>query len=57
MTSTNRDKQGFIYAVFLGTDNWDLGFVIPPELLDSELQEVMNETLDTPLTTEEEIHE
>ena len=46
-------RQGFIYAVFLGTDDWGLGFVIPPELVDGELQDVMNEILDTPLTTEE----
>ena len=47
-------RQGFIYAVFLGTDDWGLGFVIPPGLVDGELQDVMNEILDTPLTTEEE---
>ena len=50
-------RQGFIYAVFLGTDDWGLGFVIPPELVDGELQDVMNEILDTPLTTEEKAHE
>jgi len=44
-------RQGFIYAVFLGTDDWGLGFLIPPEIIDNELQEVMNEILDTPLTT------
>ena len=50
-------RQGFIYAVFLGTDDWGLGFVIPPELVDGELKDVMNEILDTPLTTEEKAHE
>ena len=46
-------RQGFIYAVYLGTDDWGLGFLIPPDLVDGELQDVMNEILDTPLTTEE----
>ena len=46
-------RQGFIYAVFLGTDDWGLGFLIPPELVDGELRDVMNEILDSPLTTEE----
>ena len=50
-------RQGFIYAVYLGTDDWGLGFLIPPDLVDGELQDVMNEILDTPLTTEEVIHE
>ena len=50
-------RQGFIYAVYLGTDDYGMGFVIPPELVDGELQEVMNEILDTPLTTQEEFHE
>jgi hypothetical protein len=51
-------RQGFIYAVFLGTDDWGLGFLIPPELVDGELQDVMNEILDTPPTdTQENIHE
>ena len=46
-------RQGFIYAVYLGTDDWGVGFLIHPELVDGELQNVMNEILDTPLTTEE----
>jgi len=46
-------RQGFIYAVYLGTDDWGLGFLIPPELIEGELQVVMNEILDTPLTTQE----
>jgi hypothetical protein len=51
-------RQGFIYAVFLGTDDWGLGFLIPPDLVDGELQDVMNEILDTPPTdTQENIHE
>ena len=50
-------RQGFIYAVFLGTDDYGMGIVIPPELVDGELQDVMNEILDTPLTTEEKAHE
>jgi hypothetical protein len=50
-------RQGFIYAVFLGTDDWGLGFLIPLELVGGELREVMNEILDTPLTTEEKVHE
>jgi hypothetical protein len=50
-------RRGFIYAVFLGTDDWGLGFLIPPELVNGELQDVMNEILDTPLTTEEKVHE
>ena len=50
-------RQGFIYAVYLGTDDYGMGFVIDPVLVDGELQDVMNEILDTPLTTEEVIHE
>lgn len=50
-------RQGFIYAVYLGTDDWGLGFLIPPELVDGELRNVMNEILDTPLTTQEELHD
>ena len=50
-------RQGFIYAVFLGTDDWGLGFVIPLDLVDGELLEVMNEILDTPLIIQEKIHE
>ena len=46
-------RQGFIYAVYLGTDDYGMGFVIDPVLVDGELQDVMNEILDTPLTTEE----
>ena len=46
-------RHGFIYAVYLGTDDYGMGFVISPELVDGELQDVMNEILDTPLTTEE----
>ena len=46
-------RQGFIYAVYLGSDDWGLGFLIPSELVDGELQDVMNEILDSPLTTEE----
>ena len=46
-------RDGFIYAVYLGTDDWGMGFVIPPELVDGELQEVINEILDTPVTTQE----
>ena len=50
-------RDGFIYAVYLGTDDYGMGFVIPPEIVDGELLEVMNEILDTPLTTKEEVHE
>jgi len=50
-------RQGFIYAVYLGTDDWGLGFLIPTELVDGELRDVMNEILDTPLTTQEELHD
>ena len=46
-------RQGFIYAVYLGTDDYGMGFVIDPVLVDGELQDVMNEILDSPLTTEE----
>lgn len=46
-------RHGFIYAVYLGTDDYGMGFVIPPELVIGKLQDVMNEILDTPLTTEE----
>ena len=47
-------RDGFIYAVYLGTDDYGMGFVIPPEIVDGELRDVMNEILDTPLTTQEE---
>ena len=50
-------RDGFIYAVYLGTDDYGMGFLIPPDLVDGELQEVMNEILDTPVTTQEKIHE
>ena len=46
-------RQGFIYAVYLGTDDYGMGFVIDPVLVDGELQDVMNEILDSRLTTEE----
>jgi hypothetical protein len=50
-------RQGFIYAVYLGTDSFGMGFLIPPELADGKLHDVMAEILDTPLTTEEKAHE
>ena len=42
-------KRGdFIYAVYLGTDDYGLGFVIPDEpWVDGELREVLTEILDT----------
>jgi len=41
-------RDGFYYAVYLGTDDYGMGFVIPPELVDGELRDVMDEILDTP---------
>jgi hypothetical protein len=54
-------RHGFIYAVYLGTDDYGMGFVIPPELVDGELREVMDGILDQPhqsttTTNPEEIH-
>ena len=46
-------RQGLIYAAYVGTDSHGMGFVIPPELIEGELQDVMREILDTLLTTEE----
>ena len=46
-------RHGFIYAVYLSTDDYGMSFIISPELVDGKLQDVMNEILDTPLTTEE----
>jgi hypothetical protein len=38
----------FIYAVYLGTDDYGMGFVIPDEpWIDGELREVLTEILDT----------
>ena len=41
-------RQGHFYAVYLGTDDYGLGFVIPDEpWVDGELREVLTEILDT----------
>ena len=40
-------RQGFIYAVFLGTDDYGMGFVIPDApWVDGELREVLEDILD-----------
>lgn len=41
-------RQGHFYAVYLGTDDYGMGFVIPDEpWVDGELREVLTEILDT----------
>jgi hypothetical protein len=40
-------RHGFIYAVFLGTDDFGIGFLIPvAEWVDGELREVLEDILD-----------
>ena len=40
-------RQGFIYAVYLGTDDWGVGFLIPDaDWVNGELREVLNNILD-----------
>jgi hypothetical protein len=55
-------RQGFIYAVYLGTDDYGMGFLIPDApWVNGRLREVLNGILDqpqqlTPSTNPEEIH-
>jgi hypothetical protein len=40
-------RHGFIYAVYLGTDDYGMGFVIPDApWIDGELREVLEDILD-----------
>lgn len=40
-------RHGFIYAVYLGTDDYGMGFVIPDaEWVNGELRELLEEILD-----------
>ena len=40
-------RHGYIYAVYLGTDDYGMGFVIPDaEWVNGELREVLEEILD-----------
>ena len=55
-------RQGFYYAVYLGTDDYGMGFVIPDApWVNGRLREVLESILDhpyqlTPSTNPEEIH-
>ena len=52
-------RQGFFYAVYLGTDDYGMGFVIPDApWVNGRLREVLDSILDqpTPSTDPEEIH-
>jgi hypothetical protein len=55
-------RQGFIYAVYLGTDDYGMGFVIPnAPWVNGRLREILESILDepnqsTPSTNPEEIH-
>ena len=55
-------RHGFIYAVYLGTDDYGMGFVIPDaDWINGRLREVLEGILDrpqqlTPSTNPEEIH-
>ena len=55
-------RHGFIYAVYLGTDDYGIGFLIPDApWIDSELREVLDSILDqpqqlTPSSYPKEIH-
>ena len=55
-------RDGFIYAVYLGTDDYGMGFVIPDApWVNGRLREVLESILDqpqqlTPSTNPEEIH-
>jgi len=40
-------RQGFIYAVYLGTDDWGMGFVIPDaDWVNGKLRKVLEDILD-----------
>jgi len=55
-------RDGFYYAVYLGTDDYGMGFIIPDaDWIDGRLREVLDSILDrpqqlTPSTNPEEIH-